>query len=533
MAAPTTVDELRNLIIKSGMIPEAKVESYVRGHQTAGTLPTEPRKFASLLIRDGYLTYFQAEQFLLGKWRNFSLGKYKLMERIGFGGMGTVFLCEHTFMRRRVAIKVLPPNKAEDPAALGRFYREARSAALLDHPNIVRTHDIAQEGDLHFLVMEYVDGASFLDIVKKVGPFDVLRATHYMIHAAQGLQHAHQMGLVHRDIKPGNLMIDREGTCKILDMGLARILQDTNDNLTLKYDDKSVLGTADYVAPEQTVNSHDVDIRADIYGLGATFYYILAGHPPFPDGTIAHKLLYHQTKEPRSIREIRPEVPEGLAMVLAKMMAKDPNQRYQVPAEVADALAPWAREPIGPPPEEEMPKLSPAAQEGASVSGGLPAPVPGVRDSGSIRQDVFQRKGPSNPSVSIPDATGKPGSSLQLRPPMASPAAVVVPRRAPAATAAETANMAAEATPAGSRPAALPPLGASSLIAVASPPAVEKAAAPRFSKSPFAAVAAKGMSANRTKLAIIAAVALVIGAGIGIGVWLTMKPGSPPAAQTK
>src|SRR5262249_34966692 len=155
-------------------------------------------------------------------------------------------------MRRRVALKVLPNNHATDPAALERFYREARAVAALDHPNIVRAHDIDHdENNLHFIVMEYVDGSSLQDIIRRHGPMDVTRAAHHIRQAAQGLQHAHEAGLVHRDIKPGNLILDRTGTLKILDMGLARFFHDQNDELTRQYDSQSVLGTADYLAPEQ------------------------------------------------------------------------------------------------------------------------------------------------------------------------------------------------------------------------------------------------------------------------------------------
>src|SRR6476469_1789976 len=253
--------------------------------------------------------------------------------------MGQVFLCEHMYMRRRVAIKVLPPAKAEEPAALGRFYREARAAAALDHPNIVRTHDIDQDGNLHFLVMEYVDGSSMLELIKKKGPMAIGRACEYIWQSAQGLDHACKVGVIHRDIKPGNILVDRYGVSKILDMGLARFYHSDDDMLTKKYDEKSVLGTADYVAPEQTINSHDVDVRADIYSLGATFYYLLAGHPPFPEGTVSQKLIAHQTKRPVPIHEVRPEIPAALAAVLEKMMAKSINARYQTPTEVAEALA--------------------------------------------------------------------------------------------------------------------------------------------------------------------------------------------------
>src|ERR1700694_4881037 len=162
-------------------------------------MPDEPGKLAGLLVRDGVLSHFQAEQILLGKWRRFTIGKYKVLERLGAGGMGSVYLCEHMLMRRRVAVKVLPTAKAEDSSSLERFYREARAVAALDHPNIVRAYDIDQDDNLHFLVMEHVDGSSLQEIVKKAGPMDPLRAAHYIRQAALGLQHAHESaGIVHR-----------------------------------------------------------------------------------------------------------------------------------------------------------------------------------------------------------------------------------------------------------------------------------------------------------------------------------------------
>ena len=275
--------------------------------------------------------------------------------------MGQVFLCEHKLMRRKVAVKVLPTAKAEDPSSLERFYREARAVAALDHPNIVRAYDIDQDDNLHFLVMEYVDGASFQDIIKKHGKMDVTRACHYMYWSAIGLQHAHEEGLIHRDIKPGNILIDRTGTVKILDMGLARFFNDDEDLLTKKYDE-NVLGTADYLAPEQAIDSHSVDGRADIYSLGATFYFLLVGHQPFMEGTVAQKLLWHQNRTPKSIKEVRSDVPDAVIAIILKMMAKNRQDRYQTPAELAEALAPFVQTPIDPPPEKEMPTLSAAAQ---------------------------------------------------------------------------------------------------------------------------------------------------------------------------
>src|SRR5438067_5590994 len=359
MPAPTSNDELLDLVRRSGVLEEKRLEAHLQKLHESNDLPAEPAKLAAAFVRDGLLTNFQSEQLMQGKWRRFAIGKYKVLERLGSGGMGSVFLCEHKFMRRRVAIKVLPTAKADDPSSLERFYREARAVAAVDHPNIVRAYDIDQDENLHFLVMEYVDGTNLQDLVKKIGPLEVVRACHYIYGASVGLQHAHEMGLVHRDIKPGNILVDRAGVVKILDMGLARFFHDTEDILTKKYDE-NVLGTADYLAPEQALDSHGVDIRADIYSLGATFYFILTGRPPFAEGTVAQKLIWHQTRQPKSVRTVRPEVPAELSAILEKMMAKNVADRYQTPIEVAEALAPFTQTPIPPPPESEMPTLSPA-----------------------------------------------------------------------------------------------------------------------------------------------------------------------------
>jgi serine/threonine protein kinase len=370
MPSPTTIDEFLELVCKSGVVEEKKLTTYLERARAAQSLPPEPPKLAGVLVRDGLLTQFQAEQFLQGKWRRFTIGKYKVLEKLGAGGMGSVYLCEHKLMRRRVAVKVLPTAKAEDTSSLERFYREARAVAALDHPNIVRAYDIDQDDKLHFLVMEHVDGSSLQEIIKKVGPIDVLRACHYIRQAALGLQHAHETaGIVHRDIKPGNILVDRNGIVKVLDMGLARFFHDEEDLLTKKFEE-NVLGTADYLAPEQALDSHAVDIRADIYSLGATFYFCLTGRTPFAEGTVAQKLIWHQTRQPKPIRQLRPQTPEGVSAIVERMMAKDAGQRFQTPGAVAEALAPWTQTPIPPPPDNEMPQLSPAAMGGPTSSDG-------------------------------------------------------------------------------------------------------------------------------------------------------------------
>lgn len=432
MAAPSKVDEFLDLVRKSGVVDEKRLEAYLQKLRAGASLPDDLGRLAGILVRDGILTHFQAEQFLLGKWRRFTIGKYKVLERLGSGGMGSVYLCEHKFMRRRVAVKVLPAAKADDPAALERFYREARAVAALDHPNIVRAYDIDQDEKLHFLVMEYVDGASLQEIIKKHGPMDITRAAHYIQQAAIGLQHAHQIaGLVHRDIKPGNVLVDRNGVVKVLDMGLARFFHDEEDILTKKYDE-NVLGTADYLAPEQALDSHSVDIRADIYSLGATFYFVLTGSTPFTEGTVAQKLIWHQTRQPKPIRTLRAEVPEQLAAVLDKMMAKDPAQRYQTPADVVTALNPWTQQTIPPPPDKEMPRLSPAAMGAETVMMNAPSSPTATASSPSVPASPApapQKTAPAPaakpPSAPVPAST-KPAAAK----PAAAAAAVAATRPA-------------------------------------------------------------------------------------------------------
>lgn len=397
MSVPSSVEELVQLIRKSGMVDEARLTEFLHRRQAGRGLSADPQAAAGEMVADGLITNFQAEQFLLGKWRGFTVGKYKLLERVGVGGMGQVFLCEHMFIKRRVAVKVLPPAKAEQPAALGRFYREARAAGSLEHPNIVRTFDIDQDGDLHYIVMEYVDGSNLLDLVKRFGPMEIGRAVHYIRQIAGGLEYAFQSGIIHRDIKPGNMLVDRQGTAKLLDMGLARFYQDQTDMLTVKYDDKIVLGTADYVAPEQVANSHAVDVRADIYSLGASLYFLLAGHPPFPTGTVSQKLLWHRTKDPTPIRQLRPEVPDGLAAIVARMMNKDRCARPQTPAEVAAALEPWAPAAVPPPAAEEMPSLSPAAADGLEPTAPARPPEPVV----DLTRPAPPRPSPFGPPTAV------------------------------------------------------------------------------------------------------------------------------------
>ena len=240
-----------------------------------------------------------------------------------------------------MAVKVLVPGRDEDQKlALERFLREARSAAALDHPNIVRIFDVARHNnEVPYLVMEYVDGETLQHVLDRDGAIPYPIATEYIAQAAAGLQHAHEKGFIHRDIKPGNLMRDKSGTIKILDMGLARSASGS-DNLTERLDNGAVVGTADFIAPEQALNQPNIDGRADIYSLGATFFALIIGKPPF-EGNTTQKLLQHQLRSAPKLAALDASLPKGLSAVVAKMLSKKPDDRYQTPAEVIAALAPW------------------------------------------------------------------------------------------------------------------------------------------------------------------------------------------------
>ena len=352
MPSPLTVPDLCHLIAKSELVGRTVLDDYLAQLRSAGEVPEAPRDLLTLAVRDKLLTPFQARLLLQGKWKNFFLaGKYKVLDHLGTGGMGSVFLCEHRHMRRRVAVKILPPDPS-DPTHVQRIRREAEAVAMLDHPNIVRAFDLDREGGLHFLVMEYIDGASLQYLVDSRGRPAVERAVNYVAQAALGLQHAHHNGLVHRDVKPSNLMLDWAGTVKLLDLGLARFAR-TPDNLTQSADSKTVLGTADYLAPEQA-RSSSVDGRADIYALGAVAYFMLTGKTPFDGGSVAQKLIRHQTEVPGLVTSLRPDVPEGLAAVVARMLDKDPARRPQTANRVIAELRPWVVD-VPPPTPEEMP----------------------------------------------------------------------------------------------------------------------------------------------------------------------------------
>ena len=330
--AVATVDEYLAALEKSKLL---EGEQLAEAHVSSRGI-FRRRRLARTLARENLLSRWQAGTLLaLGKRAQLRLGKYRLIQRLGKGGMGTVFLAEHVTMHRRVALKIVPRAIAKDRAALDRFFAEARAIAALDHPNIVQAYSVDNEMDRYFIVMEYIDGQDLQRMVETGGPLEFDRAADYIRQAAEGLAHAHARNLVHCDVKPSNLLLNNQGVVKILDLGLARLNQSDDGRAS----EEPTIGTVDYMAPEQALGAADFDYRADIYSFGCTLYFLLTGHPPFPEGTLAQRIVKHQTQEPRDILSQRAGTPKALADLCRWMMAKQPEQRCRSMQEVSAALA--------------------------------------------------------------------------------------------------------------------------------------------------------------------------------------------------
>jgi serine/threonine protein kinase len=377
---PSTAPSLarfRETALASGLVQPGQVEAAEREVRLiVDAAACEPAAWdqavADKLISQGVLTKFQAREMLAGR-RRFRLGQYTVLDEIGRGGMGQVFLAEHAMMGRHVALKVLPRAKST-PEYEAAFQREIRVLARLDHENLVRALDAGHDAKVYYLVTELVPGLDLRRQVLKYGPLDELAAASVITQAAQGLAYAHEQGLVHRDVKPGNVLVTQDGRVKVLDLGLAGSMLDAENTSTTM---GRVVGTLDYMSPEQIRSPDTVGPAADVYGLGCTLYFALTGQVPFPGGTRKEKAQRQLADFPIPLAQLAPHVDAGLRRVVEGMMKKSPDERIGTATEVIQRLRPWT-------PRSAVPmSRSPvsADRRPADATRPLPPPLPAVRDS--------------------------------------------------------------------------------------------------------------------------------------------------------
>jgi serine/threonine protein kinase len=352
-----TVENVCGLLIRSKLLSPDEVKAmYQRWLAEAKETAAHLGLFTRWLSANHYVTEYQAKLLTRGQADDFFLGPYKVLDRIGRGRMAGVYKALHA-LGQVVAIKVLPPSRARDALTLGRFRRESRLAMRLKHPNVVRAFQVGQANGLHYLVMEYLEGETLDETLQRRRQLPPAEAVRVAYQALLGLEHIHEQGLVHRDLKPANLMLvpgpspgqpdtTARATVRILDIGLGRALFEENapagpagglqdPQLTAE---GVLLGTPDYLSPEQARDPRTTDIRGDIYSLGCVLYHALAGQPPFPDRSVLSQMVRHATEVPRPLKALNPAVPDGLQQVVSRMLAKDPSQRYPTPEGAAQAL---------------------------------------------------------------------------------------------------------------------------------------------------------------------------------------------------
>ena len=330
---------LQRSAVASGLLAQDELETVLNELRASGVSEeVSDERLGDRLVSSGRLNSWQIEQLRNGRTK-FNLGPYyHVIDSIGQGGMGQVFKAEHTIMGRIVAVKVLPRSRST-PEAIANFRREIRTLGQLDDENLVRAFDAGQDGNVHFLVTEFVPGTDLRRLIRAGGPLTMQQGASIISQAAQGLEHAHGRGLIHRDVKPANLLVTPEGKVKVSDLGLAGYFNDPEQ--TDQYGGK-VVGTADYLAPEVILRPDSLDKRSDIYSLGCTLYYAVTGKVPFPGGTMRDKAKAHCQMPPLDPRRLVPDLTDEFVEVIADMMAKRPEDRIGSATEVADRLRPWA-----------------------------------------------------------------------------------------------------------------------------------------------------------------------------------------------
>jgi serine/threonine protein kinase len=439
---------LPNLLARTRLFPQEEAEAlYRRWDQDSQNGKDDLETFARWLASQKLLTDYQASLLTRGHSEGFFLQDYKILDRIGRGRMAGVYKALHS-SGQAVAIKVLPPSRAKDPLLLARFQREARLALRLKHSHVVRAYHVGEAQGLHFLVMEYLEGETLADVLDRRGKLPPSEAVRLMHQALQGLEHLYEQGLVHRDLKPSNLMlvpaaaaghpdITTAATLRILDIGLGRELFDervpTQQEQAQLTGAGALLGTPDYMAPEQARDARSADIRADIYSLGCVLYHMLAGRPPFPDTNLINQMVRHATEAPKPLAEFSSTLPGGLQQVVDWMLAKEPSQRYATPGRAAKALEVFLIDRVAesePGPEPQMQAYLESIDAAVITPTQRMATPPAARASprGEPPMPVQAPAKPASPSTkarrpaapSLPPAT-KPRMKVATQPPIGEP----------------------------------------------------------------------------------------------------------------
>jgi serine/threonine protein kinase len=355
-AATRPVGQFLDNVLRSGLLDRQEIDQALRLAQESHQGPfAHDKALADFLVETGRLTHFQARKILQGKTRGLVIGPYRVLAPIGKGGMSTVYLARDSRLlptdsssgssaaSQLLALKVLPPKQArEETRHRARFLREMELSQKVEHPHIARTYEVGVSEGVYFIAMEFIPGRSLRRLVAEEGPLPIPRAARLFAETAEALQHAHDRGVIHRDLKPSNIMVARSGHAKLLDLGLALIEGEIATDHTVVGGQGYVVGTMDYIAPEQSEDATKVCPRSDIYGLGCALYFALTGRPPFPGGSAWQKIMRHRTEQPPPVEKLNPTVPPAFALLLRTMMAKRPEDRFASADDVRTALLPWA-----------------------------------------------------------------------------------------------------------------------------------------------------------------------------------------------
>lgn len=335
-----TVDHFLRTVLRSGVLTRAQLQDSIR--KAAPEQRQSAETLAEHLVATGDLSRFQAGKLLRGMAGGLVLGHYQVLAPLGRGGMGTVYLARDDRSEMLIALKVLPPKRArEEQRLLARFRREMEMCQRVSHPHLAYAYEVGLCQGVYYIALEYIPGKSLYRLVSEEGPLEVARAARLFSEVASALDHAHHQGLIHRDMKPSNIMITPHDHAKVLDLGLALVQGEAPVEREIIGGEGYVVGTMDYIAPEQSENAYKVEPRSDIYAMGCTLYFALTGQPPFPGGTAVEKIHRHRTADPQPIPQLNQSVPPAFIGIVRKMMAKNPEQRFQSAAEVQEKLQPW------------------------------------------------------------------------------------------------------------------------------------------------------------------------------------------------